>query len=399
MQTVVLAAGEGTRMGPLTETRPKPTLPVGEVSLVEQTLAATAAAGASSFVIVIGYRGDAVRELVGDSYQGIPVTYVTQETRVGTADAVRCARPALADDPFVVCNADCLYGAYGDTDQLARLYETVPAVGSYRVENPEQYGVFETTDDGRVTRVVEKPDDPPSQLINAGAYAFPAYAQEWLNVPVGARGERELTDVLARLCEESPVRHVQFDQWLDVGRPWELLAAMDLVSRAIPDRREGRVSEDAHLQGPVAVAPGATVRPGVVIEGPAVIGPDATVGPNAYLRGPVALRANVEVGHAVEIKHSLLCADTSVAHLSYVGDSVLGRGVNFGAGTVVANLRHDERPVELTVCGDRVSTGRRKFGVVVGDEVKTGIGTTIDAGVTLSPGTHTGVGERVTRDR
>ncbi|MFB6354700.1 MAG: glucose-1-phosphate thymidylyltransferase, partial [Halobacteriales archaeon] len=86
-------------------------------------------------------------------------------------------------------------------------------------------------------------------------------------------------------------------------------------------------------------------------------------------------------------------------HLSYVGDSVLGREVNFGAGTQVANLRHDGEPVELTVKGERVSTGRRKFGVVLGDGAKTGIDTSLNAGVTLAAGATTGPGETVTRDR
>jgi bifunctional UDP-N-acetylglucosamine pyrophosphorylase/glucosamine-1-phosphate N-acetyltransferase len=90
---------------------------------------------------------------------------------------------------------------------------------------------------------------------------------------------------------------------------------------------------------------------------------------------------------------------TSVGHLSYVGDSVLGADVNFGAGTVVANLRHDDGTVQVTVKGDRVDTGRRKFGVVCGPAVKTGINTSLNAGVTLSEGATTSPGEAVTRDR
>jgi bifunctional UDP-N-acetylglucosamine pyrophosphorylase/glucosamine-1-phosphate N-acetyltransferase len=111
------------------------------------------------------------------------------------------------------------------------------------------------------------------------------------------------------------------------------------------------------------------------------------------------LGEGVRVGNAVEVKNSVIMADTAVPHLSYVGDSVLGRDVNFGAGTTVANLRHDGEAVRLTVKGDRVSTGRRKFGVVVGDGVKTGIQTSLNAGVKLSTGATTGPGEPVTRDR
>ncbi|HET7324327.1 MAG TPA: glucose-1-phosphate thymidylyltransferase, partial [Halococcus sp.] len=107
----------------------------------------------------------------------------------------------------------------------------------------------------------------------------------------------------------------------------------------------------------------------------------------------------VRVGHAVEIKNSVVMRETHVPHLSYVGDSLLGREVNFGAGTTVANLRHDDSPVKQTVKGERVSTGRRKYGVVVGDGAKTGIHTTLYPGVVLSAESRTKPNETVTRDR
>jgi bifunctional UDP-N-acetylglucosamine pyrophosphorylase/glucosamine-1-phosphate N-acetyltransferase len=170
---------------------------------------------------------------------------------------------------------------------------------------------------------------------------------------------------------------------------------MRLLVRAI----EGDVAADADLRGTVVVEAGATVEPGVVIEGPVLVRSGADVGPNAYIRGATLLGEGVHVGQSVELKNTVVRAETNVPHLSYVGDSVLGRDVNFGAGTTVANLRHDDEPVVVTVKGERVSTGRRKFGVVVGDGAKTGIQTSLNAGVTLSPGARTGPGESVTRDR
>ena len=108
---------------------------------------------------------------------------------------------------------------------------------------------------------------------------------------------------------------------------------------------------------------------------------------------------DAHVGHGVEVKNSVLMADASVGHLSYVGDSVLGRGVNFGAGTNVANLRHDDTTVRMTVKGDRVDTGRRKLGAIVGDGAKTGINTSLNAGFRLGTEATTKPGETVLRDR
>ena len=397
MQTVVLAAGQGTRMRPLTDATPKPMLPAAGRPLLEHTLDRAADAGASRFIVVVGYEADQVREHFGDSHRGLDITYAEQTAQRGTADAVRAAAAELDDAPFVVLNGDALY----DPKSLATLYESGPAVGSYRVDNPSNYGVLQldSSDDTRVTGVVEKPANPDSNLINTGSYVFPASATDHLDVSTSERGELELTDVLEIVCEQAEVTAVPFDRWLDVGRPWELLAATEWLSESLSPRLDGAVSDDATIEGDVVVEPGATIKSGVTIEGPAYIGEGATVGPNAYIRGATAIGAGAKVGHAVEIKNSVLMVDATVGHLSYVGDSILGRGVNFGAGTTVANLRHDDEPVAITVKGDRVSTGRRKFGVVIGDEAKTGINTSLNAGVVLGGGAMTTPGEVLTRDR
>jgi len=393
MQTVILAAGEGTRMRPLTANRPKPLLPVAGRPLAAHAADAAVEAGASELVFVVGYHAEDVRDHFGDSYRGVPVTYATQERQRGTADAVRAARPHL-DGPFAVLNGDTLF----EKGDVPALFDAAPAIAGIHVENPEQYGVI-STDGDRVTGIVEKPADPPSTLANAGAYTFPESALSMLDVGESERGEQELTDVLAQVIEQESVAVVELDRWMDVGRPWELLEANEWKLGGLERDVDGSVAADAEVRGPVVVEAGATVEPGVVIEGPALVQSGAHVGPNAHVRGRTLLCQDVEVGHAVELKNSVVMAGTNVPHLSYVGDSVLGREVNLGAGTTVANLRHDGEAVRQTVKGERVSTGRRKFGVVVGDGAKTGIDTSLNPGVVLGAGVRTGPGETVTRDR
>ena len=394
MQTVVLAAGEGTRMRPLTAHTPKPMLPVAGSPLVVHCLEDAIAAGASRVTVVVGYEADAVRTALADREWPVPVETVTQPTQRGTADAVRAARDALRDEPFAVLNGDVLY----DRASLASLYDAGPAVGSFRVENPSAYGVLRVDDD-QVHGVVEKPADPPSDLVNAGAYVFPAEARDWLNVDESTRGEAELTDVLQRTCETTAVSAVPFERWLDVGRPWELLAATEWKLDSLDREVAGDVDADATLHGDVRVEAGAVVEPGVVVEGPAHIGADCHIGPNAYIRGATSLGPGVRVGHGVEVKNSVVMAGSAIPHLTYLGDSVLGRNVNLGAGTTVANLRHDGESVQLTVKGERVDTGRRKFGVVCGDDVKTGVNCSLNPGVTLGTGVTVEPGETVRRDR
>ncbi|WP_115863525.1 bifunctional sugar-1-phosphate nucleotidylyltransferase/acetyltransferase [Halorussus litoreus] len=407
-QAVVLAAGEGTRMRPLSGSVPKPMLPVADRPLAAHTADAAVHAGADELILVVGYEADAVREYFGTEYAGIPVRYAVQEKQAGTADAVRAARAHL-DGQFAVLNGDNLY----DPASVAALFENGPSVGAYRVDDPSNYGVLTTDSDGEdgdggdgdagedrtITDIEEKPSDPDTNLANAGAYVFPEEAREWLDVPASERGEHEITDVLARVVAEYDVAYAELDRWLDVGRPWELLEANEWKLGELDRSIRGEVHDDADLRGDVVIEEGASIDAGVVIEGPALVRAGASVGPNAYLRGPILLGEESKVGHSVEVKNSILMAGATAGHLSYVGDSVLGRDVNFGAGTNVANLRHDEAAVKLTVKGERVSTGRRKFGVVVGDGAKTAINTSLNPGVKLSAGATTTPGEVVTRDR
>jgi bifunctional UDP-N-acetylglucosamine pyrophosphorylase/glucosamine-1-phosphate N-acetyltransferase len=176
------------------------------------------------------------------------------------------------------------------------------------------------------------------------------------------------------------------------------LTANEVILEEIRCSIEGDVEEGAVLKGSVVVEQGATVRSGAYIEGPAYISKEAVVGPNCYIRPSTSLGQGVKVGNAVEVKNSIIMDRSSIGHLSYVGDSVIGRKVNFGAGTITANLRHDDQPVETTVKGKRVSSGRRKLGAIIGDNVKTGIGTSIAPGVVLHQGARTGIGVIVDRD-
>ncbi|RQG97076.1 bifunctional sugar-1-phosphate nucleotidylyltransferase/acetyltransferase [Natrarchaeobius chitinivorans] len=393
MKAVVLTAGEGTRIRPLSASVPKPMLPVADRPLAAHTVDAAVDAGADEIVLVVGYESETVRSYFGSSYRGVPVRYALQTEQAGTAHAVNVARDYL-DGRFAVLNGDNLY----EPAAIERLFEACPAVCAVEVDSPQHYGVLTTTD-GAVSDIVEKPDDPPTNLANAGAYAFPAEAREWLEVPASERGEHEITDVLGRVIDEFTVTPITTDRWMDVGRPWELLEANEWKLETLEPRIDGDVSDAAFLDGNVVIEEGATVKPGVVIEGPTLVRSGATVGPNAYVRGATLIGEDAKVGHAVEVKNSVLSPNATVGHLSYVGDSVLGRNVNFGAGTTVANLRHDDGDVQFTVKGERVSTGRRKFGVVAGDDVKTGINTSLTPGLKLDTGATTRSGEVVERDR
>lgn len=396
MDVVVIAAGRGTRMRPLTNTRPKPLLPVGEYRLIGEVLRRCQPV-ADRFIVVTGYRGADIEAHLGDRFGGVAVDYVTQPEPAGTADAVAQVREHVTGR-FLVVNADVIVAQEAIAAVADAAGHTLLAT---RVDNPGSYGVVET--EGRRLRALhEKPTTPPSNRVNAGVYAFtPPIFEAIDRISPSPRGEYELTAAIERaVADGATVSVVDTDgPWLDVGRPWELLDALAVTLGELPSQLAGTIEDGATIEGAVRCAPDARIRAGAYLEGPVVIGAGADVGPNAYIRGPTVIGPDVRVGNGVEIKASILSGDTNVGHLAYVGDSVLGEAVNFGAGTVVANLRHDDRAVRMRVDGTTVDTGRRKLGVVVGARSKTGINTSLNAGVVLGVEARTTPGAVVTDDR
>ena len=208
------------------------------------------------------------------------------------------------------------------------------------------------------------------------------------------RGEFELTTALEAVAKQVAVVDVEGD-WLDLGRPWDLLTANALLLARMESSIKGTVEEGVVLEGAVHVAAGAIIKAGSRIEGPVWVGPGATVGPNACIRGATMLGAGAKVGSASEVKNSILMDGAKAPHHNYVGDSILGRDCNLGSGTKVANLRHDGANVYAIIRGERVDSGLRKLGVILGDDVKTGINASLNVGTILGEGTIVGPGRVV----
>ncbi len=185
---------------------------------------------------------------------------------------------------------------------------------------------------------------------------------------------------------------------LRIRYPWDLLTLNErLVGGLETDEILGIVRDGVTIDGHIRLGRGSVILPGVYIEGNAVFGEDCKIGPNCYIRGNTATGDRCHIGQAVEIKNSLLFDRVSVGHLSYVGDSVICDRVNFGAGTIVSNLRHDGRNHRWKYRGEWIDTGRRKFGAVIGEGVHTGIHSAIYPGRMLPPGAETRPGSVIER--
>ena len=406
MKAVLLAAGEGIRLLPITATRPKHLIKVGGKPILQFCLEAVKKAGLTEILIVTHYMGDAIRQCFGDGEAlGLQISYAEQEKIMGTGNAAAVSE-SYVDGDFVLIYGDLLFGS--DTvKKVLQSYErgkTSAVVGVVPVDKPENYGIMEFDAKKNVKRIVEKPASgkSPSNLANAGVYVLPQEIFSKIKQTKNSiRGETELTDAVTMLASEGKTvlaAELSKDDWFDVGRPWDLLDANTWALRRMDFQVLGTIEQGAHLVGPVSVAESAHIRSGAYIEGPCFIDEECDIGPNCYIRPGTSLGKNVRVGNACEIKNSIIMAGTHVGHLSYVGDSILGEHCNLGAGTVMANYRLDAGSIKMIVKDQLVNTGRRKLGAVLGDNVKTGIKSSFMPGVKVGINSWIGPSFMVERD-
>lgn len=404
MKAVILAAGKGTRLRPLTDNTPKPMLPVAGKPLLEWMLERLKEARIKEVMIVTNYLEDQIKDYFKNGEAlGINITYTTQKEPLGTANAIYQALEWIGKDQFMT-----LYGDHYLSEGALREMKEAHVVGevtvaSIKVNDPSQYGTFKIEED-RVTKVVEKPlkGQEPSNYANVGLYIFPSEVFWHIEeTPLSPRGEYEVTDTMQRMIETGiTVRkfELQKQDWVDIGLPWNLLEANERAMKNLETKIEGTIEEGVQIHGPVWVKKNAKIRSGVYVEGPVVIGENSDLGPNCFIRASTSLGKNVRIGNACEIKNSIIMDGSHAAHLSYIGDSIIGRNCNIGAGTITANLRFDKTPIEVTIKGERLSSGRKKLGLVTGDEVQTGINVSFHPGVIVGSGAWIAPGIIIQRD-
>ena len=406
MKAVLLAAGEGVRLLPITATRPKHLINVGGKPILEHCLNALKANGITDALIVTHYMGDAIRSYFGDGSKfGFKLEYAEQKEALGTGNAASIAEPYV-DEQFLLVYGDLLFSTEAISNILKEFGKgnASAAMAVVPVDKPESYGIVQLNKERHVVRIVEKPnrDSAPSNLANAGLYVFNKQIFRALaSVKRSVRGEWELTDALTLLAKDGNVvlaSEITRGDWFDIGRPWDLLEANTWALKRMQNRVIGKVEDGAHLIGSIYLAETARVRSGVYIEGPAYIDEEADIGPNCFIRPYTSIGKGARIGNACEIKNSIIMDHAHVGHLSYIGDTILGQNCNLGAGTITANLRFDNGHVKMAVKDKVVNTGRRKLGAVFGDNVKTGIGALLMPGVKVGNNSWIGAGLIIEKD-
>ncbi|MBU1941642.1 MAG: NTP transferase domain-containing protein [Candidatus Thermoplasmatota archaeon] len=385
MKCVVLAAGEGKRMHPLTYTRPKVMLPVCNKPLLEWNLENTKKAGINEFVFIIAYKSEMVRNYFTDgSPWNVSIEYVNQGKALGTAHAIGTVEKFV--DDFLVISGDTIFGS----NDIKKMIKTPQSMGLVEVNNASAYGIVECKDN-QVKKIYEKMTDPFTNIINAGIYHFsPSIFTYIKKTPKSARGEYEITDSINMHAQSETIKAVDLQEWRDVVYPWHLLDITEDIMKHYHFENKGTLHNGSTISNNIAIGKGTQILPGSCIEGPVIIGENCKIGPNCYIRPYTCIGDNCHIGNACEVKNTIIFNNSNVPHQNYVGDSIIGEGCNLGAGTKVANLRLDKEPIHFISNDMRISSERRKLGAIIGDNVQTGINSSINIGSNI--GNHVIIG-------
>jgi glucose-1-phosphate thymidylyltransferase len=329
MKALVLSGGKGTRLRPLTHTMPKQLVPVANEPILGYVFRHIQDAGIKEVGVVVSPETqEDVRQFLGKgSRWRVRITYIPQQQPLGLAHAVKIARPFLGKSSFVMYLGDNLL-AEGIKEFMEEFHSTNPDALIFlkEVENPQAFGVAVLNKKGQITKLVEKPKDPPSNLALVGVYFFSPVIHEAIErIRPSARGELEITDAIQELMRSggSVSGHILKDWWLDTGKKDDFLAANtvvldDYIKRDI----QGKVDSKSNVSGRVRLEKTARII-NSSLRGPVVIGKKCEI-VNSFI-GPYTT-----IGHETRIinsaiEHSVILDKCRIENIPRLEDSLIGR--------------------------------------------------------------------------
>ena len=310
MKGVLLSGGTGSRLRPITHTGPKQLVPVANKPVLQYAIEDLREAGITEIGVVLGNVGrEAIQAYLGDGSDfGVEITYIVQGDPLGLAHAAGCAREFVGDDDFVMYLGDnILKQGIADLVESFERGEYGAGIALQAVENPQQFGIADVAEDGTVTELIEKPDDPPSDLALIGIYVFSPAVFDAID------------------------SKVLDGWWKDTGKPEDILDANRLVLDERVGEIAGTIEDGAEATGHVDIKESAVVESGAVVRGPASIGANTTIEDGTYVGPYTSIGPDSTVRNA-HLENSVVIGESRITTSGKIVDSLIGRGATLDSG-------------------------------------------------------------------
>ena len=386
MQAVILAAGEGTRLRPFTQTRPKVMLPVGNRPILEFVVESLVANGVRDIVIVVGYHKERIMSFFSDGSKfGARISYVVQERQLGTGHALTYLN-GVVKGRFLLLSGDNLV----DKDAVAALLAAGEGSSVVVTESnePSKYGVVETRQ-GRVVQIHEKPRESVGNIINTGLYSFQPDILPLIESEV-RQGSYGLTQALQGILKQIKLNAIMVrGGWEDAVYPWDLVRLNEIALESRGQDINGTIEPGTTIKGPVRVGKGTKIRSGCYIEGPVIIGEGCDIGPSVCIMPSTSIGDGTNIDPFSFIKNSIIMSNVNIGSHSHLCQSVIDDNVRIAAN--FANVCGDAN-IQI----DKQWYAVNNIGCMVGEETSIGSGTIISAGSIIGSSCRIGNGAKVT---
>lgn len=321
MKAVILAAGEGRRLRPFTETMPKVMLPISNKPVLEYVFDAVKNSGIDEIIVVVGYKKEVIMEYFKD-YEDANITYVVQDKQLGTAHALLQAKRHIKDS-FIVLSGDNII----DQNSISRLLKNKSEYSILIKEHPHpsKYGVV-FVEKNILKEIVEKPKEELGRFISTGIYKLPSSVFDDVE-KLASQGVYALSSVVQSIVDRGEkISTVIADLWMDVVYPWDLLDVNEGMIHSTSASVGGVIEKGVTMKGSVSVGKDTTIYSGCYIVGPVIIGDGCEIGPNACIFPSTTIGNNSVVHPFCEIRNSMLMDDSHMGSNSYISHSIIGRG-------------------------------------------------------------------------
>lgn len=323
VQAVILAAGEGTRLRPLTQNRPKSLLPVANRPILEHLIESLLKSGIRDIIVVVGYRKEQVMRHL--NRLSVPVRVVEQKNQIGTAHALLCARDLITKDVLVLPGDN-----YVDPASLKELLKVQNSMLITTHRHPSNFGVV-TIEDGYITEIAEKPAHANRVTVSCGVYYFKRELLERIT-------DHMMTEAVTSLIRENEkIAVVHAHEWQDAIYPWDLLSMNERLLRGTIPLKAGEISSSAVIEGAVTIGRGTVIGPYTTIKGPVVIGEDCIIGPHVVIHPSCSIGSRVKIEPFCVLRNSMIMDDCTIASHSNVCAAVMGEACTLGEHTVISS--------------------------------------------------------------